>query len=477
MNKIKGILITLLILSVSSLNLFCEGTLDNGIKQSELLELNPVIQGYIDLALQNNLGISIQKQKVERTNAERKEAFASFLPNISFQSRYTAAGGGRMITIDMNEYIGGMIPGLDIPVVEFPFLRAHEQETKFNVTQTLFAGGAVLNGYKARSSMQETAEWELKTLEWQKRYEVIESYLNYLKTIELVAIKENVLKLSKEGLDLSKSLFKQDKLLKNDVMRAEVNVSKAESDLAEAIEQKMLAARYFNNLLNRNPYELIEAVSISLEYAQKIDNFGTTEGTDTENKITDFESRAFERRFELKGLDSGLDAAGDLKAIAFSEYLPKLILSVDYGWQGEEYSFTKDDDYYMASLVLRLNIFDGGAREAKMEQAATRVKELELQKLDAQRKIGLQVEQAYRNLYTTRKQVRTAFDQMASAEENYRIVKKRFSLGMALPLDMNDALVQYDIASSQKVIALYNYLQSLYYMENALGNSGSINND
>jgi outer membrane protein len=158
-----------------------------------------------------------------------------------------------------------------------------------------------------------------------------------------------------------------------------------------------------------------------------------------------------------------------MKNIAFSEYMPKVILSVDYGWQGVEYSFTDKDDYYMASLVFQLNLFDGFGREARMEKAALQLKELEIQKLIAVKNIGLQVEQAYLKLRTSRKQIQAAVEQLASAEENYRIVRKRYALGMALSLDMNDALTQLDIAGSTNVIALYDYVAAIERMKNVLG--------
>ncbi len=427
-----------------------------------------ILESYISIAQENNLDVSIMRKKVEQANAEKREAFANFLPKVSFQSRYTAAGGGRMIVIDPAEFLGDIMPGVDIPKTEFPFLRPHEQETKFNLTQTLFAGGAVLNGYNARDSLYEAKECELHTLKWNKRLEVTEAYLNYLKTVELVGIKENVLSLAKEGLSLTESLFKQDKLLKNDVMRAQVNVSKAETELAEAKQRNRLAARLFNNILNRNPHAPITEVKLSVAAADTLDKF-KSDTDDIEKVLADYETEALKTRSELRGLNLNLDAVSKMKNVSFSEYLPRVILSVDYGWQGEEYSFTAEDDYYMASLVFQLNIFDGGAREAKMTRAIEQYEEVELQRELARRQIGLQVENAYLDLVTTRGQMETAIKQMESARENYRIVDKRFRLGMALTLDMNDALAQYDIASSQKVITLYDYINAIFKMENVLG--------
>jgi len=60
-------------------------------------------------------------------------------------------------------------------------------------------------------------------------------------------------------------------------------------------------------------------------------------------------------------------------------------------------------------------------------------------------------------------------EQLASAEENYRIVQKRYALGMALSLEMNDALTQLDIAGSTNIIALYDYVAAIERMKNVLG--------
>jgi outer membrane protein len=428
-----------------------------------------VLSEYINLALENNLDISLLRQNVEGASAERKEAFSEFLPKLSFQSRYSVAGGGREIIIDVNQFIGGMFPGMKFPVIEESFIRPHEQETKINATQVLFAGGAILNGYNAKSSMYDASKCNLESAMWNKRFEITEAYLSYLKAVELVKIKERVLNLSKEGYDITDAIFRQDKLLRSDLMRAKVNVSRAESDLAEAQEQKRLAQRYFNNLLNRDTFMEIREPALTYDDAAKLDNFINTNLDDQMKEVNSLEAQALGRRSEIASLDHSLDAMSRLKNIAFSEYLPKVILSVDYGWQGVEYSFTDKDDYYMASLVFQLNLFDGFGREARMEKAVLQLKELEIQKLIAVKNIGLQVEQAYLKLRTSRKQIQAAVEQLASAEENYRIVRKRYALGMALSLDMNDALTQLDIASSANVIALYDYVAAIERMKNVLG--------
>jgi len=428
-----------------------------------------VIDEYINLALESNLDISLLRRNVEGANADRNEAFSEFLPKLSFQSRYSAGGGGRKIIIDVNQFVGGMFPGMKFPVIEESFIRPHEQETKINATQVLFAGGAVLNGYNAKSSMYDASVCNLESVMWNKRLETTEAYLNYLKAVELVKIKERVLNLSKEGYDITDSIFRQDKLLKSDLMRAKVNVSRAESDLAEAQEQKRLAQRFFNNLLNRDSFREIKESALTYDDAVKLDAFNDISLDDHIKEVNSFEVQALGRRSEIASLDHTLDAMSRLKNIAFSEYLPKVILSVDYGWQGEEYGFTDKDDYYMASLVFQMNLFDGFGREARMEKAALQLKELEIQKLIAVKNIGLQVEQAYLKLRTSRKQIQAAVEQLASAEENYRIVQKRYALGMALSLEMNDALTQLDIAGSTNIIALYDYVAAIERMNNVLG--------
>lgn len=428
-----------------------------------------ILGSYIDMALANNLDIALLKRNAEESNADRKEALSEFFPKLSFQSRYSAAGGGRKIIIDVNQFVGGLFPGMKFPVMEESFLRPHEQETKFNATQVLFAGGAVLNAYNAKSSLYEASLSNLETAKWNKQLETAEAYLNFLKASELVKIKERVLNLAKEGLSLTESLYRQDKFLKSDVMRAGVNVSKAESELIEAQEHKRLAQRFFNNLLNRDVFTAIEESPVTYSEAIEMDIF-KAKMENAMSEVNSLESAAFARRKEIESLNHSLEALSKIKNIAFSDYLPKVILSVDYGWQGEEYAFNSESDYYMASLVFQINLFDGLGREARLEKAVIQEKELEIQKLIAMKNIGLQVEQAYLKLQTSRKQIKAAEEQLVSAEENYRIVQKRYSLGMTLSLDMNDALAELDIASSTRVIALYDYIAAIETMKNVLGN-------
>ncbi len=425
---------------------------------------------YFDLALKGNLELARLQTRVSAADAERKSARAKFLPHIDVQTRYSRAEGGREIIIDVNEIMGPLLPpDTTIPPIEFGFLRSREQETRFRVTQPLFTGGALVNAYAARSALKSAAEYQLEAARLDLHRRVSEAYLTYLKAEQLEAIKQEILALTQENLRVTEALYEQDKLIQNDVLRARVMVAEARGELAETAQQQALASRYFNDLLRRASDEPVLSVPLTVEDARALDIFGESSIATDREDLKHLEDMAYENRRELLGLQYSLRAAQRMKRAATGSYLPRISLVADYGWQGEEYRFTRDDDYYMASLVLGWDLFDGLGREAKIQGAAAQVAEFRIEHEIARRRIGLQVEEAYLTLRTARLLLESAEERLRSAEEGYRITQKRFHAGMALALEIKDSLTQLDAARSAHTITLYDYVIVIEKMKNAIG--------
>ena len=68
-------------------------------------------------------------------------------------------------------------------------------------------------------------------------------------------------------------------------------------------------------------------------------------------------------------LDSYLKANNYYLNLNQSRIIPSVFGAVDYGYQGTKYRFTDEYDYWIASVVLRWELFHGWENRAQISQA------------------------------------------------------------------------------------------------------------
>jgi len=156
-------------------------------------------------------------------------------------------------------------------------------------------------------------------------------------------------------------------------------------------------------------------------------------------------------------MQNAINIARGKGAIAKSAFLPGVSGVFDYGYQGEDYNFSKDDDYWMASLVLQWNLFSGFKDRAQKRQADMEKNELEAQLAELQNKIKLQVQEAFDNLLVVQKSIDSAKKRVASAKKSFNIISKKYEQGMAPQVEYLNARTALTSAAVNEIIVTYDY--------------------
>jgi outer membrane protein len=426
-----------------------------------------ILDEYVHQALANNLGLQQRDLSYETARAELAEARGLFLPSLSLRSRYTRAGGGRSIDIPigdlvnpiheaLNQLIGEPVFPANLKNETTPFLREKEQETKLSLTQSVFQPSIYFN-YRIRSRMK-SAEQAARNASVQELVrDVKTAYFNYFKAIKVVDLYDQTRDLLAENLRVSQSLFENGKATQDVVYRARAELSQLEQDLAEAQKTSALARSYFNLLLNRpldSEVMVAEADSIPVAFT----------GT-----LPEAQAQALETRYEVQRLQMAMEAARDQVRLSKSAFAPGVVLALDYGFQGEEYRFMEDDDFWTGSLVLEWNLFDGFQREARISQARAQRKKLEAQVQELKETIRLQVKEAYDNIIVARKSIMAARDRLDSAAKSFDIVRKKYAEGMAAQIEYLDARTTMTQAEINLIVTTYDYHIRLAELEHATG--------
>ncbi len=416
-----------------------------------------VLDTYIKTGLKNNLALNQKLASYEKSIEALRETQALFLPQVSLNARYTVAKGGRIIPVGelvdpiinnintLNDLvIGSTIDYTELTSQEFQFFRPKEHETKLSLIQPIFNPQIYYNN-RIRNYLVKA---EKADAEAYKRYLVAEiktSYYNYLKSLQINQLINNTGKLLEENVRVNKRLYENDKVTIDNVFRSEAELSKLDQQKAETIMHKQMAASYFNFLLNRpfdaeiitDTIELLAVPLASLEEASHI---------------------ALKNRDELEKINSYINVAENNYRINSYNRLPVLIGAVDYGFQGEKYSFTSEDDFILASLVLRWDLFKGFQNSAKIQQAKIEQEIINKQYKELESMIQLEVINAFYALEAAEKEIVSVGKQLESAKKAFKIIDKKHAEGQASLIEYIDARTNMTNTEENLIIAKYDYL-------------------
>jgi len=414
-----------------------------------------ILDQYIELALESNLALQQQEFSFEKSVAALQEAQGLFLPAISLNARYSRAGGGRQIEIPVGQFVNPVYQTLnyllqqnvfpaDIGVQTFPFLREEEHETKIRAVQPLFKPEIVYN-YQIKNRLREIEEAGKEVYARQLVAEVKTAYFNYLKAREIIEFLDRTRELLQENLRVNEKLVENQKATWEVVYRARADLSLLEKQQAEAEKSLDMARAYFNFLLNqpqKNPIDPIRLESVS---------------TELEIDLTVAENQALNNRQELKQLTAGVEAASSGVKLNRSAFLPGVFAVLDYGFQGEQYRFSEKDDFWMASLILEWNLFNGFQDKAKIQQSSLEKKKIEVRRQELENQIRLEVREAWHNLAVARKDLQSTRDRLESQRKSFEIMDKKYQQGMALQVEYLDARNNYLQSEIQQVVATFDY--------------------
>nr|WP_315154538.1 TolC family protein [uncultured Flavobacterium sp.] len=319
----------------------------------------------------------------------------------------------------------------------------------------IFAGMKIQNSIKLQDNLfQAENAMAYKTKE-DVAMRVINYYANLHKaqrTIEL--LKENQKSAEQRVTDFI-ALEKNGIIPRNDLLKSQLQVSKIQLSLDEALNNEKIINYYLVTLL-KLPTETKLAVSES-----DLINF-------PKNSLPTDEQPAFQNRKDLEALQFQEKATQDNIKIAKSDYYPTVGLTGGYAalnvnniMRLENAMFIGVGVSYDVSGILK------NSTQVKIaESKALEVKNTEELLKD---NIRVQVQQAITNYDLAVKQNAVYIQAVEQATENYRIVKDKYDNGLSDTNDLLEADVEQLKSKIAETIAKVDVIQKYYELLSATG--------
>ena len=414
------------------------------------------LDAYIREGLTESLTIKDHELRLEQSDVAVTEAWGRLLPVVTLHSRYTRFNEGREIEIPVSDMLNPIYEGLNLltPGAPYPteiedeiltLMPETDQETKITVQLPLVMP-RLYHGIGLRKEIKLTEEWELAAARRRLVGNIKTAYFSYLKAFNLVQVYEEMEGFLKENLRVSEKLVDSGRSTEDAVYRSQAELADMAQKKLAAAKAQQNAASYLNYLVRRPLDEPVAAVD------PEDFNFQPTVG------LAEAVSRALASREEIRLLETGMSIEEISRKMALSGNIPELSTAFDYGFQGEDYSFSEDDRFWSISIVGSWNVFNGLQNRSRAEKAGKQVQRLALQLTELKERIRLEVKEAHNNLLVAQEVIAAAVEQETSSRKTYEIVAKKYEEGIVAQVEFLDAQTRLTNASTASLTARYDYL-------------------
>jgi outer membrane protein len=436
------------------------------------------VSGLVSDALAANLELDGALAQTSQRLAALDQARALYLPSLDLNARYTRANGGRTIDFPVGDLLNPVYATLNqitgtskFPAVqnqEINFQRSREQDTRVSLTQPLY-DARIGAGRAAAQSQYEAATAARTALAGRIARDMREAYYRWLQARAQIGIFDETLELASENRRVNESLFRNGKITRDLVYRAEADLLEVQQSQLGAQNSVRLAQSYVNLIRNASFDRVLPTVEVENPDIDRLRNELAARAAQPALSLAPLQDAAVRQRYELRQLDAISAAALAGERLARAAFKPRLAFAVDVGTQGETYALSSEDRYLLASVVLKFNFFAGGADEAGIANARAVEREVRANRSLQEQQIRLQVQQALQDFEFTQASLGTAAKRVEAAAGAFRIASRKRDLGQINQAEFIDSRRAMTDAQLNLNLTRFAALGNLAELEYALG--------
>jgi outer membrane protein TolC len=393
------------------------------------------VEECVSVALARSPSLGMARAEVQSAEGQRLSTWSGVLPRIS-----AGASTGRIHANNQRsrrEFVGTPVdvrsPAYDINSYSYD-VTASMSVFDWSKWRSLSASASSIAGARAgeESSREGVA------------YSVRHQFYEYLKSIKLAGVARDAEDLARRQLERTQALFDLGSVTRGDVLSARVDVAQNELNRISAensvqVQQARLAR--VMGLPVEAPLQIVE------EMGALVKGVAPEPGTGALSNRGDVR----QGRYQIDGARASLGAAR-------AGYLPTVGVQWSYQWSDSRRpDFFDSFDYntrWSAFLSLSVPIFDGLSTRGSVTQAKASVLTRERSQRDLELQAGLEIEEARLAIDQAEKQVASATEGVALAEENHRLRQQMYEVGAATLLEVQTAQVDLTRSRVSEIEAL-----------------------
>ncbi len=376
----------------------------------------------IEIALENNPGITAAAWEIERASALQNMAVGELLPRLY-------GTGGYMHNLDPQRLVA-VRNSLDPAVFSRDIASADVV-----VQMPLFTGGRLINNVRAASLLEESAKHQFARSREELVYNVTSVFYSILAQRRVVESVEFSRQTLLEHLKRVETLVESQKAALVDRLRTEVRLADVTQRLVRETNTLDIQHRLLANLLG------LENDMASLAIRGELTPLVKVRELDTDSIFV----AAQLDRGDYLAAKAGLEARARTVDAARAAHWPTLSLQGSYGyrWAVDDEirvsGVSTSEDIGRIGIVFDLPFFEGGRVRAKVGAERARMAEQQARLRQLELKMQLEIETALLNRQAASNRLEATGKAVDQATESLRIEREKYELGRGAIVDVLDA--------------------------------------
>ncbi|MCA3701170.1 MAG: TolC family outer membrane protein [Brevundimonas sp.] len=374
----------------------------------------------IALAYRTNPTLQGQRANQRAIDELVPQARAGLRPDVSasVSAAYTRTDGPDSAGIDFNgDGVFEIAPSENIS-------ESDSGSASIALNQTLYSGGRIARAIDAAEASVRSGREQLRAVEQSVLGSVIQAYVDVLRDMDILRIREANLSVLQRQLEESNARFEVGEITRTDVAQSEARLALSESDLAGARAQLSVSRAVYAAVVGQAPANLeqpplLPGVPADFETALDI---GLTENP------------------SVLAAEYDLQAAEARAAQARSQYMPSVGLSATYGGRDELSSFDLGrNTSFQAGATLSVPLFTGGLNRSRVAQALEQANAAKIAILGQERTVLQNVSTSYAQIVQANAQLTAGEEGVRAARIAAEGVRQEQQVGLRTTLDVLNA--------------------------------------
>lgn len=396
------------------------------------LSLKRAVQ--IAISPEGNTNVQLSAESLKQAEARSAQAKSALLPDLS------GSIGARNQTVNlaaMGIKFTVPIPGFSFPRLVGPFTT---MDARLNGAQNVL-DLASIRRFQASKSAISASKSEISNVEDAVAGQVARAYL--------AAVKADAdLDTAEANVALAKAVLKQAEDQKAAGTGTGIEVTRAKVQLANDEQRRVQAG----NARRAAHLRLLRAMGMRLDTELQLTDRLEYKTVDAVT-LEEARAAALKERPDLKAQQER-EATARLSASATKmERMPTVQAFADYGSIGTGFDNALPTRTY--GIALKVPIFDGGRRAARLAESASQYRQERVRTSDLKEQVELDVRLALDELKSAEDEVTVANEGLTLAENELAQARRRYDAGVAGSLEVTDAQTRLERARDNRTAALY----------------------
>jgi len=330
-------------------------------------------------------------------------------------------------------------------------------ENSLTLTQNLFNGYSTTKLVDFQKNRIMAASYFYIEKANDTAFQMVNNYVDLIRHKELLAVVKQNLSVNLEIFDKVKSLYDNGLTTLSEVEKINSSVALAQSNVVVQQNNLMDAQFNFQRVLGRHPI-MNELVVPKLN-------------TTLPKTLEEASSFAIQNNPSILVTNYNIEGEQALLEQKRSLYYPSIDfqLSQEYNKNySEEIADTKDDKL-RAMLLLRYNLYNGGADRAEIKKQISVINQQNDNKVDLKRQVTQSMELSWSAYTMLEQQLKHLYNYRDFSLKTLKLYEEEYDFGKRTLLDLLAAQNDYDSAQQEIIKAKYNHLLAKYRILDAMG--------